>query len=185
MRCVHVQVDKDCDVCCFSTAIPTPVSNDRDFVVFRNAIKDPATAVTCIVMLDCKHPNDKSADGFERGKLLGGVWIVTPDKTGRKCACSPLLSLYFCNILRMHAAALHSHGPHRRLDRLSRRHHQHGSHACGCFGCFNQADRGDQVRAPTTGISTSIMLHMSRVTPSFYRKPHALPQQIRAVSRRP
>jgi Ca2+-binding EF-hand superfamily protein len=62
------------------------MSNDRDFVVFRRAIKDSTTGATAIVLVNCKHPDAKPVDGFERGRMLGGAWVVTPDKTGRKCS---------------------------------------------------------------------------------------------------
>lgn len=87
------QIDAEHDVCSFSATIPTPLSSDRDFVVFRHALQDAATGATSIVMVNCKHPDAKPADGFERGRLLGGAWVVTPDKTGRKCSVVHIVRL--------------------------------------------------------------------------------------------
>jgi hypothetical protein len=44
-------------------------------------------------MVNCKHPDAKPVDGFERGRVLGGAWLVTPDKTGRKCTVQHIIRL--------------------------------------------------------------------------------------------
>jgi Ca2+-binding EF-hand superfamily protein len=92
-RSTFRQIDDDTDVISYSATIPTPLSNDRDFIAFRRCIKDQSSGTVTILMVNCKHPDAKAADGFERGRVLGGAWLLTPDKTGRKCTLIHIIRL--------------------------------------------------------------------------------------------